>query len=365
MPESPPIAGEDAAEGGARSTRRPDLTTRQAAILVKVVETYVATGQPVASKTLAADPELASAPSTIRNELALLEEHGLLAHPHTSAGRMPTEAGHRYVVDRLLAAPPSSALDLRMSLSPERRELDEALRATTEALAEMTNLLAVATAPAVERATIHRVEVMTLPAGVVMVVVITSSGGVSKFLRTFEAPIDPGLVAWAGEYLNERVGGLPIGARMLGQRLTSDTGLGQRERAFIDQLAGAFSDLRGGGEDLLYIDGTSRLLGAHRLESFEAVNELMALIEERVALVELLRRALAERGTFVRIGRENDIPGLQTLAIVASPYGLAQQKLGTVSVIGPVRMDYAISIASVRAVARQLSRFVEDVYSQS
>jgi len=191
-----------------------------------------------------------------------------------------------------------------------------------------------------------------------MVVVITSSGGVSKFLRTFEAPIDPGLVAWAGEYLNERVGGLPIGARMLGQRLTSDTGLGQRERAFIDQLAGAFSDLRGGGEDLLYIDGTSRLLGAHRLESFEAVNELMALVE-------LLRRALAERGTFVRIGRENDIPGLQTLAIVASPYGLAQQKLGTVSVIGPVRMDYAISIASVRAVARQLSRFVEDVYSQS
>jgi heat-inducible transcriptional repressor len=98
MPESPPIAGEDAADGSARS---PHLTTRQAAILVKVVETYVATGQPVASKALAADPELDSAPSTIRNELALLEEHGLLAHPHTSAGRLPTDAGHRYVVDQL------------------------------------------------------------------------------------------------------------------------------------------------------------------------------------------------------------------------------------------------------------------------
>ena len=111
-----------AAVGDARS---PQLTSRQAAILVKVVETYVATGQPVASRTLAADPELASAPSTIRNELALLEEHGLLAHPHTSAGRMPTDAGHRYVVDRLLAAPASTALDVPMSLSPERRELDE------------------------------------------------------------------------------------------------------------------------------------------------------------------------------------------------------------------------------------------------
>ncbi|HUB76835.1 MAG TPA: heat-inducible transcriptional repressor HrcA [Solirubrobacteraceae bacterium] len=342
---------------------RPQLTPRQEAILLKVVEAYVATGQPVASKALAGEPALASSASTIRNELALLEEHGLLAHPHTSAGRMPTEAGHRYVVDRLLASP-SLALEAPVALSPERRQLDEALRATTEMLAEMTNLLAVASAPAVERATIHRVEVLTLPAGVVMVVVITSGGGVSKFLRTFEAPVDPGLVAWAGEYLNERLGALPVGARMLAQRLASDPELGPRERAFIDQLAPAFAELAGGGEDLLYIDGTSRLLGTHRLVSIEAVNELMELIEERAALLELLRRALAERGTFVRIGRENDVPALRTLAVVASPYGVSARKLGTVSVIGPVRMDYATAIASVQAVARQLSRFVEDVYSQ-
>ena len=337
------------------------LTPRQEAILRKVVENYSATGQPVASRTLAADPELASAASTIRNELALLEEQGLLAHPHTSAGRLPTDAGHRYVVDGMLASPPGRALAVPVALSPERRELDDALRTTTEALSAMTNLLAVASAPALERATIHHVEVLTLHPGVVMVVVITSAGGVSKFLSTFESPVDSGLVAWAGEYLNERVGGLPIGARMLNQRL-ADPELGARERVFIEQLAPAFGDLAGGGEDVLYVDGTSRLLGAHRFASIAEVNELMALIEERVALVELLRRALGERGVFVRIGHENDVPGLQTLAIVASPYGLAQQKLGTVSVIGPVRMDYAISIASVRAVARQLSRFVEDVY---
>jgi heat-inducible transcriptional repressor len=97
------------------------LTPRQEAILRKVVESYAATGQPVASKTLAADTDLASASSTIRNELALLEEHGLLAHPHTSAGRVPTDAGHRYVVDRLLAGPPGRALTVPQALSPERR----------------------------------------------------------------------------------------------------------------------------------------------------------------------------------------------------------------------------------------------------
>jgi heat-inducible transcriptional repressor len=341
------------------------LTARQEAILVKVVESYAATGQPVASKALAADPGIDGAPSTIRNELSMLEEHGLLAHPHTSAGRMPTEAGHRYVVDRLLRAPQGVELEVPVSLSPERRELDAALRATTEALAEMTNLLAVASAPATPRATIHRVEVLTLPAGAVMVVVITSAGGVSKFLRAFDGPVDPGLVKWAAEYLNERVGGMPIGARMLSQRLLGDLELGPRERAFIEQLAPAFGNLAAGGEDVLYVDGTARLLGAHRFGSLDQVNQLMALIEERVALVEVLRRALTERTTFVRIGHENDLPGLQAMSIVAAPYGDTHHRLGGVSVIGPVRMDYATAIASVRAVARQLSRFVEDFYGDS
>jgi heat-inducible transcriptional repressor len=357
VPKQRHPAGVDAAAGGV-------ISPRQEAILHKVVASYTATGQPVASKTLAADPDLASAPSTIRNELAQLEEQGLLAHPHTSAGRIPTDAGQRYVVDRLLASPPGHALTAPVALSPTRRELDDALRVTTETLSEMTNLLAIASAPAVERATIHRVEVLTLQPGVVMVVVITSAGGVSKFLRTFEAPVDPGLVAWAGEYLNERVGGLPVGARMLGQRL-ADPELGPRERAFIDQLAGAFSDLAGGAEDVLYVDGTSRLLGAHRFTSLEEYGQLMALIEERVALMELLRRVLGERGVYVRIGHENDVPGLQSLAVVASGYGITQRKLGTVSVIGPVRMDYAVAIESVRAVAGQLSRFVQDVYDNA
>jgi heat-inducible transcriptional repressor len=353
-------AAQDDAAGGARSL----LSLRQEAILRKVVEAYTATGQPVASRTLAADPELRSAPSTIRNELAQLEEHGLLAHPHTSAGRIPTDAGHRYVVDRLLANPPGRTVAAPVALNPTRRELDAALRVTTETLSEMTNLLAVASAPAVDHATIRRVEVLTLQPGVVMVVVITSAGGVSKFLRTFESPVDPGLVAWAGEYLNERVGGMPIGARMLGQRL-ADAELDASERGFIDQLAGAFSDLAGGGEDVLYVEGASRLLGAHRFASIDEYGELMALIEERVALMDLLRRVLGERGVYVRIGRENDVLGLQTLAVVASGYGVSQRKLGTVSVIGPVRMDYAVAIESVRAVAGQLSRFVQDVYDNA
>jgi heat-inducible transcriptional repressor len=337
------------------------LTPRQEIILRKVVESYAATGQPVASKTLAADPGVDCRPSTIRYELALLEAQGLLAHPHTSAGRLPTDAGQRYLVDRLLASPGHRDSVATLDLTRASRELDDALRVTTETLSEITNLLAVATAPALDSATIRRIEVLTLQPSVVMVVIITSSGGVSKFVGAFESAIDSGLVTWAGEYLNERVGGLPLGARMLLGRL-ADTELGARERAFIDRLAPAFTELAGGGEDVLYVDGTSRLLGAQRFADPSDAGELIALLEERVALLEVLRRALSQPGMYVRIGTENDVPGLQSLSVVASGYGLAQRNLGTISVIGPVRMDYAAAIDSVRSVARELSRFVQDVY---
>ena len=132
------------------------LTARQEIILRKVVESYAATGQPVASKTLAADPSVDCGPSTIRYELSALEARGLLAHPHTSAGRLPTDAGQRYLVDRLLAAPEQRGT-VAVDLTNVRRELDDALRVTTETLSEISNLLAVATAPALDSATIRHI----------------------------------------------------------------------------------------------------------------------------------------------------------------------------------------------------------------
>jgi heat-inducible transcriptional repressor len=335
------------------------LTPRQEVILRKVAKSYAATGQPVASRTLAADLDFAWGSSTIRSELAELEARGLLAHPHTSAGRVPTIAGHRYLVDRLLAMPDQAGTAMQFDLTRARREIDDALRFTTESLSEITNLLAVATAPTLDSATIRRIEVLTLQPRVVLVVIINSAGGVSKFVCAFDEVVDEGLIAWAVEYLNERVGGLPVGARMLVGRL-ADPELTARERAFIDRLSPAFN-LASGGEDVLHIEGASRLLGARGLTPAE-VAELMALLEERVVLLEVLRQALSQPGMYVRIGAENEVPGLRSLAVVAAGYGLAQRRLGTVSVIGPVRMDYAVAIANVRAVARMLSQFVEDVY---
>jgi heat-inducible transcriptional repressor len=342
------------------------LTSRQERILCKVVDGHLRTGQPVASRTIAADPELDCGPSTVRNELALLEDAGLLAHPHVSAGRVPTDAGQRYVVDRMLSS--EHALPVpsgRIELSLIRREVDEAMRATTETLSQMTNLLAVVSAPSLNTATIRHVEVLALQPQVVLVVIITSTGGVSKMLATFDRAVDPGLVAWASEYLSERLVGLGLGARMLQQRL-ADPSLSGVELDFLRRFTPAFgADVAGDGEEALYVEGTARLFQPGQIEDSTQVNELVELLERRVALLRVLRTALGEPGVYVRIGHENELPAMRSLAVVGTGYGISQRRLGTVSVIGPVRMDYAVAIATVRQAAQELSRFVQDAYAEN
>jgi heat-inducible transcriptional repressor len=338
------------------------LTPRQELLLGKVVDGFAATGQPVGSKALASDPDVTCGPSTIRNELAVLEEQGLLAHPHTSAGRVPTDAGHRYFVDRLLPARQDPRSELQLSLV--RREVDEAMRKTTETLSQVTNLLAIVSAPPIATTTIRHIEVLPLQPQVLMVVIITSTGGVSKRVFTFERPVDPGLVDWAASYLEEQLVGMGLGARMLHGKL-DDPGLPPTERAFMQAIAPAFTDLAGTAENTLYVDGAARLLSEHRFQDVSQLNDLLEALERRVSLLGVLSRALGERDIYVRIGRENEMPALRSLALVAGNYGLPQRNLGTVSVIGPTRMDYAQAIRTVREAALQLSRFVEDIYEEA
>jgi heat-inducible transcriptional repressor len=336
------------------------LTPRQEQLLSKVVEGFSTTGQPVGSKVLAADPEVTCGPSTIRNELAVLEELGLLAHPHTSAGRVPTDAGHRYYVDRLLPAVRPGELRLELV----RREVDEAMRVTTETLSQVTDLLALVSAPPIHSTTIRHIEVLVLQPQVLMAVIITSTGGVSKRVFGFERPVDTGIADWAAAFLNEQLVGLGLGARTLRSRL-ADPALRPSERAFLDTLAPAFTELVETAENTLYFDGAARLLSEYRFQDVSQLNALLEMLERRVSLLGLLSAALTERDIYVRIGGENEMAALQSLSLVAANYGLPQRNLGTVSVIGPTRMDYRRAIGTVREAAHQLSRFIEDVYEDS
>src|SRR5436853_4334554 len=299
-----------------------DITQRQAEVLRKVVETHVSHGQPVGSKWLAEQANLPWRPSTIRAELAKLEELGLLQHPHTSAGRVPTDSGYRYFVDELLEGGKLPVPRQDFGRSVIRREVEETLRATTEQLSQVTNLLAIVSAPPLGTTTIKHIEVLQLLPQVAMVVVITSTGGVTKRVISYDAPLDSGLVKWAGSYLNEVVGGLAVGARMIGARLAAPE-LSGAERQFLATLSPAFTELEDTAEDTLYVGGAARLVSEDRFQELTQPGALMQVLERRVALLSMLRGALEEPSVYLRIGEENEATELRSPAAVVETAGIS------------------------------------------
>jgi heat-inducible transcriptional repressor len=341
------------------------LSVRQELILRLVVEVYLDSGRPVPSKEVAERPEVGWGPSTVRAELAALEAAGYLTHPHTSAGRVPTDVGYRDYVDSMLAsgqvpAQPGAALQL----SRLRREVDEAMRETTVALAQVTDLVAMATAPQPSlAATIHRVEVLRLQPNKVVVIAIASTGDVTRRIFEFDRPVDAGLVAWASSYLNESLSGLGVGARMIAHRL-ADPELSPVEAEFIATLGSTFTDFvsEDGGE--LYLEGASRLLSDAHLPDLPRADELMTALERRADVLRMLRSSLDQRSVYFWIGGENPQPEMRSVSVIGANYGLGHRNLGAVGVVGPLRMDYATAITSVRGAAGELSRFFETVYDE-
>jgi heat-inducible transcriptional repressor len=339
------------------------LSDRQRRILRMVVEEYVTSSQPVGSRHLVERAELSVSSSTVRYELAELEERGLLTHPHTSAGRIPTDGGYRYYVDSLLSERGPSSELLALDLSVAQNEVEEALEATTEMLAGMTHLLALASAPSLETTAVRHVEVLLLQPRVILVVLITSAGEVSKRVCAFESSVDSGLVSWAREYLNERLEGRTLGPRLLRQAL-DDPALTASERDFLTVLRPALEEQVGRGDERVFVGGAATLLDAVRGSELDACRSLLSVLERRAATLELLRASIEERRPYVRVGEELDNPALSGVSMVGARYGLAHRSLGTVSLLGPIRMDYEKAIGAVRAAALELSRFVEDVYEE-
>jgi heat-inducible transcriptional repressor len=339
------------------------LSERQVRILDLAVEAYLKSGTPVGSRAIAERGDFEWGPSTVRSELAALEREGYLTHPHTSAGRVPTDAGYRRYADDLIesrAKPPPPEIT-GPGLSKVRREVEEALRETTAALAQANDLLALATAPPASTATIHRIEVLKLQARVVAVVAIADNGDVAKRVFTFERPVDAGLVEWASSFLNERLAGIGIGSRMIAARI-EDPELGDRERRFLSEIGAAISELAEASPQQLYMDGTARLLSESHAGDIPHPDGVVSALEGRVSVLSVLRSALRERSVFLCIGEENPEPALRSMSMISASYGLGYRNLGAVGVVGPLRMDYARAIDSVRDAAGELSRFFATVY---
>lgn len=337
-----------------------ELSTRQAEILAAVTQLFIKSGRPVGSRYLSDQAGFDLSPSTLRSELAVLERMGYLGHPHTSAGRVPTDKGYRFYVDSLTEKKRSGAR-APVKLDHLEGEVEDALRAATAMLARTTGLLAMASMPKQGDAAIRHIEVLRLNPDLVMVVVITATGGVTKRLFAFSEPVDKGLVSWARSFLNDSLAGLDLGSRLLQIRL-DEFDLAPVERDFIEAVKPALAQVPDGGGEMLFTEGASRLVSRLERDDEPSAFKVVRMLDRQDEMLGLLRYALEEYRVCLRIGSELPAAEIQHCSLVAAGYGYDHRNLGTVGVLGPMRMDYPMVISSVERTARSLSQFIEEIF---
>lgn len=329
------------------------LDDRKATILRAVVEEYIHTAQPVGSGHVASAPGVAVSSATVRNEMASLEQEGFLAQPHTSAGRIPTEAGYRYYVDHLASRPTldrASAQQVKAFFDSTHGALERMLADTSRLLSGLTGTAAVVTGPPAELATVRSVQLVGLTARTALLVVVLSNGSVEK------ATVELGAEGLDATDDDVAAAGAHIAAHLVGQRIdllrlvpTPAPGAPASVTALVEAARVAV----GPDGDHLYIGGTDRMAAA--FEAVEQVRQVLGLLEQQLVVVSLLRDVL-DRGLQVAIGSETGMTTLADCSIVVAPYEVEGEPVGTVGVLGPTRMDYAQALAAVAVVGKRLGR---------
>ena len=331
--------------------------SRRLEILRAIVDEYVATHEPVGSKALAENHNLGVSPATIRNEMAVLEEEGLITQPHTSAGRIPTDLGYRMFVDQLATVKPLSA--------PERRaietflegalDLDDVVMRTVKLLADVTKQVAVVQYPSLVKSRVRHVELVLLNSIRTMLILITDTGRVEQRVIELATEVDDEYLNSMRVKLNNSIAGqrLPDVADRLSALMDSLTATDRRNMAVI--ISTLIEMALEKPEEKVVLAGTANLT-RFRQDFSAQIHPILEALEEQVVLMRLLDEANST--VHVRIGREQLETNLQTTSLVSVGYGANAAQLGAVGVLGPTRMDYAGSIAAVDAVARYVGRFL-------
>ena len=348
---------------------------RRLAVLRAIVEDFVETSEPVGSRALVERHGLGVSPATVRNDMALLEEQGYIAQPHTSAGRVPTDAGYRLFVDRLSTVRPLSTAERRaiQAFLDGAVGLDDVLERTSRLLSQLTRQTAIVQYPATSLASVRHVELVPVSSGRVLLVLIVSSGRVEQRLVDLAAAersgaATGGAASTAGTAVSaERLGELRArinmaveGRRLADAAVEADVLMQTlHDRVDRDLVRSVADLLREEREERIVVAGTSHLV-RRGTEFASELGGLIEALEEQVVLLRLLHEMAEGDGgeVSVRIGHENSHGTLSTASIVSSGYGTGGE-VARLGVLGPTRMDYPGAIASVRAVARYVTRVLE------
>jgi heat-inducible transcriptional repressor len=334
---------------------------RRLAVLRAIVEDYVHTREPVGSKALVERHQLGVSSATIRNDMAVLEDEGLIAQPHTSAGRVPTDAGYRVFVDRLTSVKPMSPAERQAiaSFLSGAVDLDDVVDRTVRLLASLTQQVAVVQYPSLSRSTVRHVELVPIGGGRLLVVLIAGTGRVEQRVIDLSHDPDESVVADVRARINGESAGRLLrdaaaGLQALPERFAPE----HRDlvRQVVRTLEDALDEQR---EERVVLAGAANL--ARFGQDFpQSIGPVLDALEEHVVLLRLLSELSQDPSAVaVRIGREHTIEGLRSTSVVTSGYGTGSDVVAALGVLGPTRMDYPTTMATVRAVARYVSRVLD------
>jgi heat-inducible transcriptional repressor len=335
------------------------VSVRRLEILRAIVDEYVTTQEPVGSKSIAARSGLGISPATIRNEMAVLEDEGLITHPHTSAGRIPTDLGYRVFVDKLATVKPLSSAERRAieTFLEGALDLDDVVLRTVRLLADVTKQVAVVQYPSMVKSRVRHVELVALTPSRLMMILITDSGRVEQRVLELAGDVTDLFLSTLRNQLNNAVMGqrLPDVADRISGILESYSASDRKNVAVV--ISALIEMAMERPEEKVVLAGTANL--ARFSEDFStSIHPVLEALEEQVVLLRLLGDA--GENVQVRIGTEQSERNLRTTSLVTVGYGATDSPLGALGVLGPTRMDYAGSIAAVSAVARYVGRYLNE-----
>jgi len=332
---------------------------RRLSILRAIVEDYVHTKEPVGSKALADRHSLGVSSATIRNDMATLEDEGLISAPHTSAGRIPTDKGYRLFVDKLSTVKPLSSAEQRAihSFLDQAVDLDDVMGRTVRLLSQLTKQVALVQYPSIGRSSVRHIELLTTGPSRLLMIVIADTGRVEQ--RSIETPleIDDALLSALRTKLNIAVDGrlfteIPDCVQDLASHFSPS-----QQPVINAVVATLLESVVTQNDERVVIGGTANL--ARVGETFVTeVGPVLEALEEHVVLLRLFGESVSPDALTVRIGHENPVEEFRSASVVTVGYGTGDQAIANMGVLGPTRMDYPGSIAAVRAVARYVGQIL-------
>lgn len=354
--------GEHVFEQRGGSLAEEGLDTRKAEILQAIVQEYVRGGEPIGSRRLVDSAGLRVSPATVRSEMAALEDAGYITQPHTSAGRVPTEKGYRYFVDALTRTSPVRA-EQRAALQgllEGSLDLEDLLRRASGVLSRLTRYAGLVVAPRLDRSRLRHVELVRLGPTTVLAVLIADTGWVEKRLLDLEIPVEEHDVQRACHTVNEAAAGLRT-AVVPDVVAGVAAGAPAELRMLVEAIGEAVrTGLVSPPVEEVFVGGSANIAAAGYFEELEQVQRVYEILEEQVLVLRLLRDVLSAGDPAVRIGGE--LPReLTTCSVVAASYEAAGEPVGSVGVLGPIRMDYPRTLGAVQAVASSLESVLAEI----